>query len=181
MLGNWQQQGRGCAAPLRALAETDPDAPDLIPLAGELFLKSPDFTRIWKRHTVKNRARGPRAFHHPEVGDLTLGHQAMDLAGTPANGGFCIACSVTRVTPTPSTLPAPKEPTYANGIVSDHVDARRRSASLCQVGPSCQNAWATAGGHRRRICRPAVAARGPQREGQCWPVTLSGREYEQLP
>ncbi|MFF3511275.1 hypothetical protein [Streptomyces sp. NPDC002573] len=29
------------------------------------------------------RPARPKTFHHPEVGDLTLGHQSMELEGTP--------------------------------------------------------------------------------------------------
>jgi hypothetical protein len=37
---NWDQQFRSCVAGLRALAGTDPDAPDLAHLMGELLLKA---------------------------------------------------------------------------------------------------------------------------------------------
>ncbi|MET8955584.1 MmyB family transcriptional regulator [Streptomyces sp. NPDC004393] len=31
------------------------------------------------------RPARPKTFHHPEVGDLTLGHQSMELEGTPGH------------------------------------------------------------------------------------------------
>ncbi|WP_052229763.1 helix-turn-helix transcriptional regulator [Streptomyces sp. CT34] len=74
---------RGCVARLRALAGTDPDAPDLAHLVGELLLKSPEFARLWERYEVKARAYGQKTFHHPQVGTLTLGFQSMQLEGTP--------------------------------------------------------------------------------------------------
>ncbi|MFJ8108326.1 helix-turn-helix transcriptional regulator [Streptomyces sp. NPDC096132] len=83
LFDDWSNQVRGCVARLRALAATDPDAPDLTRLAGELLVKSPDFARLWERHDVKIHAHGRKTFHHPEVGDLTLGHQSMELEGTP--------------------------------------------------------------------------------------------------
>jgi hypothetical protein len=68
-----------------SLAGTDPDAPDLTRLVGELLLKIPEFARLWKRYDVKNRSYGKKAFHHPEVGDLTLGYQSLQLEGTPGH------------------------------------------------------------------------------------------------
>jgi hypothetical protein len=82
---DWAGQVRGCVARLRALAGTDPDAPDLTRLAGELLLKSPEFAKLWERHNTKGHAHGRKTFHHPEIGDLTLGHQSMALEGTPGH------------------------------------------------------------------------------------------------
>lgn len=81
---DWGNQVRGCVARLRALAGTDPDAPDLTQLVGELLLKSPDFARLWERYEVKGHRQGRKTFHHPQVGDLTLGYQSMQLEGTPS-------------------------------------------------------------------------------------------------
>ena len=81
---NWDYQVRGCVARLRALAGTDPDAPDLAALVGELLLKSPDFARLWERYDVTRRtAAQQKTFHHPQVGTLTLSFQGMQLEGTP--------------------------------------------------------------------------------------------------
>ncbi|MBO3682559.1 helix-turn-helix transcriptional regulator [Streptomyces sp. NEAU-YJ-81] len=82
---DWDNQVRGCVARLRTLAGTDPDAPDLTRLAGELLLKSPEFARLWEHYDVKGSAHGRKTFHHPEVGDLTLGYQAMELEDTPGH------------------------------------------------------------------------------------------------
>ncbi|WP_326672266.1 helix-turn-helix transcriptional regulator [Streptomyces canus] len=82
---DWATQVRGCVARLRALAGTDPDAPDLTRLAGELLLRSPEFARLWERYDVKGHSHGRKTFHHPEVGDLTLGYQSMELEGTPGH------------------------------------------------------------------------------------------------
>jgi len=80
----WDQQIRGCVARLRALAGTDPDAPDLAALVGELLLKSPDFARLWERYDVRGRtsAHQDKTFHHPHVGTITLTFQGMQLEGT---------------------------------------------------------------------------------------------------
>ncbi|MER5805638.1 helix-turn-helix transcriptional regulator [Streptomyces mirabilis] len=82
---DWATQVRGCVARLRALAGTDPDAPDLTRLAGELLLKSPEFARLWERYDIKGNSYGRKTFHHPAVGDLTLGYQTLELEGTPGH------------------------------------------------------------------------------------------------
>ncbi|MFF3371956.1 helix-turn-helix transcriptional regulator [Streptomyces sp. NPDC002680] len=82
---DWAAQVRGCVARLRALAGTDPDAPDLARLAGELLLKSPEFARLWERYDIKGRSHGRKTFHHPDVGDLTLAYQALELEDTPGH------------------------------------------------------------------------------------------------
>ncbi|MGI5139917.1 MULTISPECIES: helix-turn-helix transcriptional regulator [unclassified Streptomyces] len=81
----WETRIRGCVARLRALAGTDPDAPDLAQLVGELLLKSPDFARLWERYDVRPHRPGTKHFHHPQVGNLTLGYQSMQLDGTPGH------------------------------------------------------------------------------------------------
>jgi hypothetical protein len=82
---DWATQVRGCVACLRALAGTDPDAPDLSRLVGELLLKSREFVRLWERYDIKGRAHGRKTFHHPEVGHFTLGYQTLELEGIPGH------------------------------------------------------------------------------------------------
>nr|WP_250906856.1 hypothetical protein [Nonomuraea sp. NEAU-A123] len=49
------------------------------------MLKSPEFARLWERYDVKAHSHGLKTFHHPDVGDLTLGYQSMQLEGTPGH------------------------------------------------------------------------------------------------
>jgi transcriptional regulator with XRE-family HTH domain len=83
----WDTQVRGCVARLRALAGTDPDAPDLASLVGELLLKSNDFAKLWERYEVTGRTHPNRTktFRHPQVGRITLTFQGMRLEGTPGH------------------------------------------------------------------------------------------------
>jgi transcriptional regulator with XRE-family HTH domain len=84
LYNGWEQQSRGCVARLRALAGTDPDAPDLTILVGELLLKSPEFAKLWERYDVTRPSSAQRkTFHHPQVGTITLSFQGMQLEGTP--------------------------------------------------------------------------------------------------
>ncbi|MBV6702225.1 helix-turn-helix transcriptional regulator [Kitasatospora aureofaciens] len=82
---DWDNQIRGCVARLRALAGTDPDAPDLTALVGELLLKSPDFAKLWDRYEVTGRKYATKTFQHPQVGRITLAFQGMQLEGTPGH------------------------------------------------------------------------------------------------
>jgi transcriptional regulator with XRE-family HTH domain len=82
LFDDWDNQIRGCVGYLRALAATEPDAPDLAAVVGELLVKSPDFAGLWERYDIRGHSYGHKTFHHPDVGDLTLGYQAMQLAGT---------------------------------------------------------------------------------------------------
>lgn len=82
---DWDNQIRGCVARLRALAGTDPDAPDLAVLVGELLVKSPAFAGLWERYEVAGRKNLTKTFQHPQVGKITLGFQGMALEGTPGH------------------------------------------------------------------------------------------------
>jgi transcriptional regulator with XRE-family HTH domain len=75
----WEQKARSCVAQLRAVIGSDPDAPDLTALVGELLVKSPDFGRIWGRYEVRRPADVERVFRHPAVGTMTLTSEVMDL------------------------------------------------------------------------------------------------------
>jgi hypothetical protein len=83
LFDDWDNQVRSCVGYLRAVAVTEPDAPDVTNLVGELLVKSPDFARMWERYDIRGHSYGRKTFHHPDVGDLTLGYQVMQLVGTP--------------------------------------------------------------------------------------------------
>jgi transcriptional regulator with XRE-family HTH domain len=76
---DWEQKAKGCVAQLRAIAGTDPDAPDLASLVGELIVKSPDFNRLWERYEVRTIGDGEKTLRHPEVGAMTLSHEGLTL------------------------------------------------------------------------------------------------------
>jgi hypothetical protein len=75
LFDDWEGQLRICVTHLRALSSLERD--------GELILKSSHFAGLWRRYDVHGHTRGHKTFHHPEVGDLTLGHQSMALNGRP--------------------------------------------------------------------------------------------------
>jgi len=84
---DWEQKARGCVAQLRAIAGSDPDAPDLAGLVGELLVKSPDFGRLWSRYEVRRAGAGDRVIRHPLVGTLRLAHETLGLNRTE---GHCL-------------------------------------------------------------------------------------------
>ncbi|MBB2946313.1 transcriptional regulator with XRE-family HTH domain [Actinoplanes lutulentus] len=77
----------GCVARLRALAGTEPDAPDLTALVEELLASSKDFARLWERYDVRPYTRTTKTMNHPAVGTFTLSFQVMQIDGTP---GHCL-------------------------------------------------------------------------------------------
>ncbi|WP_431035010.1 helix-turn-helix transcriptional regulator [Streptomyces sp. P6-2-1] len=83
LLPDWERQVAACAARLRAIAGTVPDAPDFAQLVGELLLKSPDFARLWERYEVAGRKVGRKTFQHPLVGTMTLTSHSLQIEGTP--------------------------------------------------------------------------------------------------
>ncbi|MEU3619415.1 MULTISPECIES: helix-turn-helix transcriptional regulator [unclassified Streptomyces] len=85
LFADWDEQVRTCVGRIRALAGTEPDAPGLAQLIDELRLESPEFVRRWRDYDVQPHPRGDKTFHHPEVGDLTLGYQSMQLDATPGH------------------------------------------------------------------------------------------------
>jgi transcriptional regulator with XRE-family HTH domain len=83
VLDDWDERARACVARLRMLAGTDPGAPDLTDLVGELVPKSELFATLWERYDIKPHAPGIRLFHHPGAGDLHLGHESMPVDHSP--------------------------------------------------------------------------------------------------
>ncbi|WP_371583676.1 helix-turn-helix transcriptional regulator [Streptomyces sp. NBC_01314] len=82
---HWDEQIRACVGRLRALAGTNPDAPDLVGLVDELLAESPEFVQLWDRYDVRAHTHGSKTFHIPDVGTLTLAYQSMQLEGFPGH------------------------------------------------------------------------------------------------
>jgi transcriptional regulator with XRE-family HTH domain len=76
---DWETKAKACVAHLRAVAGADPDAPDLAAIVGELVVKSPEFSRMWERYDVRRTGYGQKTFRHPEVGEMTLSHEVLEV------------------------------------------------------------------------------------------------------
>ncbi len=79
---DWALVAQGCVAALRA-ANPAPDDQRLQELVGELSVRSPDFARMWARYEVRAKTSSTKRFHHPLVGDLTLGFETFSVNSAP--------------------------------------------------------------------------------------------------
>ncbi len=85
-----------------ARAGRDPHDRALIDLVGELSTQSELFRTRWATHNVLQHRSGVKQLRHRVVGELTLGHEAMEL---PADTGLTImAYSAEPATPSCDAL-----------------------------------------------------------------------------
>jgi hypothetical protein len=61
---------------------TDTDDPRFIELVGELSLASDQFRQLWARHDVRARTGAAVTLAHPQVGELTLDREKLEIGGT---------------------------------------------------------------------------------------------------
>jgi MmyB-like transcription regulator ligand binding domain len=71
LFANWERSAETTAAHLRSLATGTPSDPAVTALIAELPDGSPEFTRLWQRHDVRQRRGEAKPFRHPQVGELT--------------------------------------------------------------------------------------------------------------
>jgi MmyB-like transcription regulator ligand binding domain len=71
--------GQQMVASLRAEAGRHPFDRPLTDLVGELSTRSDEFRRWWGAHEVFTHGAGSKRIHHPEVGDLELNYEPMEL------------------------------------------------------------------------------------------------------
>ena len=76
---DWERQAQDVVAMLRTEAGRSPHDKALSNLIGELSTRSEHFRTWWAAHNVRFHRTGVKRFHHPEVGDLTLTYEALDL------------------------------------------------------------------------------------------------------
>jgi hypothetical protein len=68
---------------MRLLAGQDPSDKALTALVGELATRSNEFRTWWGGHAVRTHSAGTKRIHHPVVGDMTLGCEALAITSTP--------------------------------------------------------------------------------------------------
>ena len=81
----WTRVANDVVAVLRAEAGRDPYDRDLSDLVGELSTQSEVFRTFWAVHDVRRHDTGVKRMHHPLVGEMSLGFEAMELI---ADGGL---------------------------------------------------------------------------------------------
>ena len=79
---DWEAAAAGLVAAFRGAVGTDTDDPRFVELVGELSLASPLFRQLWARHDVRPRAGAVMRFVHPQVGELVLNREKLEIGGT---------------------------------------------------------------------------------------------------
>ncbi|MGX6450262.1 MmyB family transcriptional regulator, partial [Patulibacter sp. S7RM1-6] len=75
----WEEEAARSVATLRLIAGRHPDDAELAGLIGELTVRSAEFAALWAAHPVATCSRGVKRFRHPDVGELELGFEALEL------------------------------------------------------------------------------------------------------
>ena len=81
--GDWDRVATESVAILRSAAGRDPHNRDLSDLVGELATQSEAFRTRWAAHNVRFHNTGTKHFNHPDVGELHLSYNRLDLAADP--------------------------------------------------------------------------------------------------
>ena len=80
---DWASFVHSAIAGVRALLGPDIDDPLLDELVGELSVRSDHFRTLWARHDIRARTSGgTRHMHHPQVGELNLHYEILQIGGT---------------------------------------------------------------------------------------------------
>ena len=74
---DWDSVARDVVGALRSAAGRKPDA--LSDLVGELSTRSDEFRRYWARHDVRFHVSGVKRLHHPQVGDMELRYEGLEV------------------------------------------------------------------------------------------------------
>lgn len=98
----WERAADDNVAMLRAAAGRDPYNQRLRELVGELSTRSEDFRHRWAAHDVRQHRTGSKHIHHPEVGDLHLDFDSLEIPGQP--GLLLIAFTPAAGSPDDDTL-----------------------------------------------------------------------------
>lgn len=80
---DWDHMADGAANLLRTDAGRDPYDRGISDLVGELSTRSDEFRTRWAKHNVRLHYTGTKTFHHPVVGDVTIGYETMPLPADP--------------------------------------------------------------------------------------------------
>ena len=80
---DWADAAKGAVALLRTEAGRAPHDKALTDLVGELATRSENFRSWWATHDVRLHCTGVKRLHHPEVGELTLTFNALDMPADP--------------------------------------------------------------------------------------------------
>jgi transcriptional regulator with XRE-family HTH domain len=116
LYADWKAKAQDAVGSLRLASGQHPGDPGLASLIGELSVASPEFARLWARHTVRQCRPTVRGFRHPLVGSLMLNEEAMELnqddgqrlalfiaePGTPSEAGLRLLAGLTAEVASPT-------------------------------------------------------------------------------
>jgi hypothetical protein len=74
---DWDSVARDVVGALRSAAGRKPDA--LKDLVGDLSTRSEEFRLYWARHDVRFHVSGVKRLHHPQVGDMELRYEGLEV------------------------------------------------------------------------------------------------------
>jgi len=118
---SWEGIASDAVAILRAEAGRNPYDRRLSDLIGELSTCSDEFRVRWAAHNVKFHRTGTKQLHHPIVGDLTLGYEALEL---PADHGQRILVYTAKpASPSDDALKLLATWSATTPLVEPHADA----------------------------------------------------------
>jgi transcriptional regulator with XRE-family HTH domain len=80
---DWERAADDIVAMLRSEAGVNPYDRDLSDLIGELSTRSETFRTRWAAHNVRFHRTGIKRLRHPEVGELDLTYEALELSSDP--------------------------------------------------------------------------------------------------
>jgi transcriptional regulator with XRE-family HTH domain len=78
----WDGATAALVAGFRDSVGTDTDDPRFIELVGELSLASARFRKLWARHDVALRSGARVTLDHPQVGELNLNREKLEIGGS---------------------------------------------------------------------------------------------------
>ncbi|MGO1910491.1 MAG: helix-turn-helix domain-containing protein [Corynebacterium sp.] len=79
----WDAGADAIVATMHTYAGQNPHDKGLTDLIGELVTPSDAFRQRWAAHDVRHHRAGVKRINHPDVGDLELTYEAMDLPANP--------------------------------------------------------------------------------------------------
>jgi transcriptional regulator with XRE-family HTH domain len=127
--GDWDLACSLTAAMLRYEAGRNPLSSELTALIGELSTRSPQFRQSWSERDVHEHRTGNKTIHHPEVGELNLTYDVLEL---PGEHGLAI----TTYTAGDSSSSIEKLALLASWAVTHEVGTPNPTSGVPQHGPS---------------------------------------------
>ncbi|MDN8548009.1 helix-turn-helix transcriptional regulator [Microbacterium sp. NM3R9] len=80
---DWDDAAAQTVALLRSEAGRAPNDRSLSNLVGELSTRSDVFRTLWAAHNVREHRTGTKRLHHPDVRDLTLSYEGLQITSAP--------------------------------------------------------------------------------------------------